>query len=258
MPDALRLALGTFTAFGVPPPRQLGRVTARRAMLLAPLTVLPSAAVWAALLWAAWRGWMPALVGASVGVAASVLASRGLHLDGLADTADGLSAGYDRERSLQIMQRGDVGPSGVAAVVLVLLVETTSLASLATSAGGITLGLTALVASRLAPAVACRAGVPAARSEGLGRLVAGTVRPWGLATAAATLAVVAVAAGLTVELPWYAALLVVAGAFACAWLVTGRAVRRLGGITGDTIGATIELSLAAALVVSATAHQILT
>lgn len=257
MPDALRLALGTFTAWRVPPPRELGPVTARRAMLLAPLTVLPVGAVWAALLWTAWRGWMPALVGGSVGVAASVLASRALHLDGLADTADGLSAGYDRERSLEVMRRGDVGPSGVAAIVLVLLVETASLASLATSAGGIVLGLTALLGSRLAPAIACRAGVPAARNDGLGHLVAGTVHVWGQATAAATLAAVVVVGGLAVDVPWYAALLVLAGAIACAWLVTGKAVRRLGGITGDTIGAAIELSLAGALVVAATAHQLL-
>ena len=174
MPDALRLALGTFTVLRVPAPRHLDARVAGRAMLLAPVTALPLALGWALLGLAATYGWAPPLVVGGLSVSAGALLSRGMHLDGLADTADGLSASYDRERALEVMRRGDTGPSGAAALVVVLLVQAASLAALTGSTAGITLGAIAVVGSRLAPAIACRRGVPAARSEGLGKTVAGS------------------------------------------------------------------------------------
>ena len=70
--------------------------------------------------WLAGRtGWPPLLAGLVV-VAVLALGTRALHLDGLADTVDGLGSGRDRERSLEIMRRGDVGPMGVIALLLVL------------------------------------------------------------------------------------------------------------------------------------------
>ena len=56
--------------------------------------------------------------------------SRGLHLDGLADTADGLAASYDRAHSLEVMRRGNTGPIGAATLVLVLLLQVAATASL--------------------------------------------------------------------------------------------------------------------------------
>ncbi len=101
--------------------------------------------------------------------------SRAMHLDGLADTADGLAAGYDRERALEVMRRGDTGPAGAAALVLTLLVQVACLAALLTSAVGATLAGVALLASRLAPALCARLGVPAARRGGpRGQAVAGS------------------------------------------------------------------------------------
>ena len=53
-----------------------------------------------------------------------------MHLDGLADVVDGLGAGWDRERALEVMRRGDMGPMGAAAIVLVLLVQAAAVAHL--------------------------------------------------------------------------------------------------------------------------------
>ena len=116
------------------------------------------------------HSWQPPLV-----VAFGALYSRGMHLDGLADTADGLSAGYDAESSLRAMKASDTGPSGVAAVTLALLVEVVALGSLLPSGAGTGLACVAWLASRHTLALACRRGVPAAQPEGLGALVAGTV-----------------------------------------------------------------------------------
>lgn len=257
MPDAVRLAVGTFTVLRVPAPRRLDSRVAGQAMLLAPLTAVPLALVWAVLTAATTAGWLPALVAGGLTVTAAALLSRAMHLDGLADTADGLSASYDRERALEVMRRGDTGPSGAVALVLVLLLQAVSLAALSTSAAGALLGVVALLASRLAPAIACRRGVQAARPQGLGQTVAGSVGPGALGLTVLLTTAGASAAAVFLESPWYAAALVVAASALAAWSVTRRVVRRIGGITGDTIGAAIEISLTVSLVVASATHSVL-
>lgn len=247
MRDAWRLAAGTFLTLPVRPPTHVDRTVAGRAMVLAPVTTIPALALWAALAWSTTLGWTPPLLAAALAVGTTTLLSRAMHLDGLADTADGLSASYERTRALAVMRRGDTGPAGVAAIVLTLLVQVAALATLLGSAHGAVLAGIALVASRLAPAVAARRGVPAARPEGLGATVSGSVSSVQLG--AGTLGVVlagALALQLAGSVP-YAAVVVLAAALLGAWLVTRRATDRIGGITGDVIGAAIEIGLAAGL-----------
>ena len=166
-PDAVRMALGTLTALPVPPPRRLDAPVPGRAMLLAPAAgLVPGLAALAAVAGADVAGLSP-LVAATLGVAALALTTRGLHLDGLADTADGLAASYDRDRALAVMKRGDVGPAGLATVVLVLLVQVAALAQ-AVTASSVTV-LVAAVAARTAVPLACARGVPAARPDGARR-----------------------------------------------------------------------------------------
>ena len=175
MLDGLKLSFGTLTVIPVPAPSHIDRAVAGGAMALAPLTQLPLVGV--LILW----GWVvrevpvPPLVAAAATLVAVTLATRGMHLDGLADTADGLSASYDRVKALEVMRRGNIGPSGVAAVVLVLLVDAAALASLLATGRGVVLVCLSLIASRQLLAWGCAAGVPSARPEGLGATVAGSV-----------------------------------------------------------------------------------
>ncbi|HOF64784.1 MAG TPA: adenosylcobinamide-GDP ribazoletransferase, partial [Dermatophilaceae bacterium] len=160
MIDAWRLAVGTLTAWPTRPPSQITPRVARGAMLLAPLAIVPVALV-AAVGHVVLRETTapPLLVGALV-VAALALETRGLHLDGLADTCDGLAASYDRTRALEVMRTGDVGPAGAAAIVLVLVIQAAALGDLLTSEPGALVAGLAVVTSRHTLAWACRRGMP--------------------------------------------------------------------------------------------------
>jgi adenosylcobinamide-GDP ribazoletransferase len=265
MPDAFRLAVGTLTAFRVRPPASLEPPVPGRAMALAPLVGLGPGLVAAAIAAGALRLGASPVVAAVTVVATLALTTRGLHLDGLADTADGLAASYDRSRALEVMHRSDTGPAGLATVVLVLLLQVAALAQDLSprlegadglfwgglpprdSLRAVALVPAVAVAARVAIPLACLRGVPSARPEGLGATVAGSVpRPHaaaGLGLAATIGAVGAVLAGF----PWWTGLLAVALAALAAAAVVARAVRRLGGITGDVIGAAVETATAAAV-----------
>ncbi len=181
-------------------------------------------------------------------VASAAVLSRGLHLDGLADTVDALGSYRDREGALAIMRRPDIGPFGVTAVVLVLLAQVAAAASILARPWWAALAsiVAVTMAGRLAITVACRRGVPAARSEGLGWLVAGTVHP--VAIVVGTLATAAVAIAAVPGRPWQGPL-AVALALGTVLLLLRHAIRRLGGITGDIIGATCELSVTLSYVI---------
>ncbi|GAA2211144.1 hypothetical protein GCM10009850_066030 [Nonomuraea monospora] len=178
--DGLRFALGTLSVLPVRVER-VDRQVAGQAMALAPAVGLLLGLLAALVLLVP----APPLLGAALAVGALALLTRGLHLDGLADLADGLGSGKPSDQALEIMKKSDIGPFGVVTVVLTLLVQVAALAD----AGPWAL-VTACVAGRLALTWACRSGVPAARPGGLGAMVAGTVRRpvvW-LATVGAVLA----------------------------------------------------------------------
>ena len=250
MKDAFRLAIGTLTALPVSAPTEVDRGVARRAMLIAPVTALPLAAVWLLGHVALRFTSVPMLVIGVLVVACTALYSRGLHIDGLADTVDGLSASHDRERALAVMKTGDIGPSGAAALFLVLLVQAVALGSLLTSTAGTLLAVLALLGSRQALAWGCWSRVPVARPTGLGAGVGGVVPTRALMAAGSVAVVVAAVASRLVGLSWYAGPLTVVVGVLGADYVLLTAIRRLGGMTGDVLGACVEVSLAAALVVA--------
>ena len=243
--DGLRLAVGTLTVLPVPAPRQVTRPVAAVAMATAPIAVLPVAAAAAAVVWAGDSLQLPALVTATLSVGVLALATGGLHLDGLADTADGLATHGSPERRLEVMRRGDVGPSGATALLLVLLTQVGALSGLIAEHGA-GVAPTALVVSvfvsRAVLALACVRGVPAARQDGLGTAVAGTVPPLAAILVAAVATVVA---GGCHGWSGLAGVLVAAGAVALMLL---QCRRKLGGVTGDVLGACVEVALAAYVV----------
>ena len=242
MVDGLRLALTTLTVLPVTGPAQLDRRTAGTAMSLAPLVGLLLGLVAAAVLEGAAQVSGP-LLAAVLAVAVLALLTRGLHLDGLADTADGLASYRTPERSLAVMRSPETGPLGIAVLVLVLLVQVASLqACLAAGRGGTSLVL-AVVVGRLAVTAACTPATPAASPTGLGSVVAGTVHT----PVALVLALLVAAAGATI-LPTVQSVVAVALALAVALLLLRHAVRRLGGVTGDVLGALVEVTTTVVLV----------
>lgn len=246
--NSLLLAVGTLTAIPVPAPRRVEAREAAGAMLLAPVAVLPLAALAAGVVAAGQALGAFPLLTAVLTVGVTALGTRGMHLDGLADTADGLSASYDPQRALDVMRRGDVGPSGVAAVVLVLLGQVAALTAAVAAGHGVFAAATGVLAGRVVLAACCARGIPAARPGGLGSTVAGTVPRWAAAVALAVAMVLAGAAGLLADLPpWRGALAVVVGA-GLAGVLLARCVRRLGGITGDVLGACVEAATLGALI----------
>ncbi len=195
--------------------------------------------------------WISQPAGAVLAVAVLAVLTRGLHLDGLADTADGLGPLRGRERALQVMRQSDVGPFGVVTLVLVLLLQVTCLAAvLGTRDGWVALWLSVVVA-RLAMARTGLPGVPTAEGSSLGSLVAGTVSaPWFAGWAVALLGLVALATTGDTAPAVRLAVSALAGLLAAEALLR-RARARLGGVTGDVMGAMGETATAATLLVAA-------
>jgi adenosylcobinamide-GDP ribazoletransferase len=247
--NALLRALALFTITPVRVPAALTRADAAAALRWFPVVGAAMGAL-AGLPIAAIRQWAPhaGLLGAVLAVGVLALASRALHLDGLADTADALGSRADAGRALEIMRRPDIGPFGVVAVVLVLLVD---VAALDTLGGGTWRPMAALAVAcatgRLAALGAAHRRVPPARADGFGAYVAGSasgvlvaveavaVLGFGLAMAAATGAAL---------LGWPVGQL---AALAVAAAVAAHVARRVGGVTGDVFGALVEITTAATL-----------
>ncbi|MFE0685416.1 adenosylcobinamide-GDP ribazoletransferase [Streptomyces sp. NPDC058961] len=247
----VRFAFGTLTVF---PARitRWDRSTARAGMTLAPLAGLAvglCAAAAGAGLWALGAG---ALLAGVVSTAAPALLTRGLHLDGLADVADGLGSAKPAEDALRIMKQSDIGPFGVITLLFCLLAQIAALAHLYEQDGwarGAVGSVVAAAVARTALTLASRRGVPAARPDGLGAIVAGTV-PGRRALVVAALVTAACAAAGWPFGPWSALhfALAAAAGLAAAEGFLGRCVRRFGGVTGDVFGAVAEASATVTLV----------
>jgi adenosylcobinamide-GDP ribazoletransferase len=247
---SLPTALGLFTVLPVPArARQPGPGVLVWlpvvGLLLAALAYLPALAVW--------RGGgagSPLLAGAMV-VTALALLTRGLHLDGAADLADGLGSGRPAEQALAIMRRPDVGAFGVVAVTCTLVLQVGALSAvLAGSTRPEGLFAVALAAVTGRVAVLSAAGARVASGSALAVLVAGGVPGPVRWTVVAVLLAAAGAGGLVLgdgSAAWPVAA-VLTGLLA-AWVVRHHAVRRLGGVSGDVFGALVELATTVVLVV---------
>jgi adenosylcobinamide-GDP ribazoletransferase len=229
------------------------------------LTVLPSDAEWTEDTGGV-AGWFPAvglLVGglvflgvqllrligwdgrASLVVAAYALLTRLLHWDGLADVADGWWGGSTAAERLAIMRDSRIGAFGAAAIGLALAVQLAAVQSVLVSGADVVL-IIAPAISRLSASSAAWFGTPA-RTGGLGASVSHTPSPASLIPSA--LVEIALLTGGFVAFGWPGVAFVVAGE-AVAFVVPHLMSRRFGGVTGDTMGASVlvteSLLLAAA------------
>lgn len=183
-----------------------------------------------------------AAAAAGVAVALEVALTGALHLDGLADSADGLGA-HDRQGALAAMRDHALGTYGVCALVLDLLLKTAALSTLEPNPLPATIA--ALALSRAA-ALWLAAALPYARpSGGTGRQLSEELG-WGAVLAASLSACAIALAVLGVK-----ALALIAAAAVATLAIGVLSRRRLGGVTGDTLGAAIELAGTSCLLVAA-------
>ncbi|MFI7317527.1 adenosylcobinamide-GDP ribazoletransferase [Streptomyces venezuelae] len=251
--DGIRFAFGTLTALPVRLTRW-DRTAARAGMQCAPLAGLVVGVCAAGVSGALTALGAGPLLAATATAATPAALTRGLHLDGLADTADGLGSAKPADDALRIMKQSDIGPFGVITLLFVLLAQVAVLFQLyeASWARGAFAAVVSATAARLALTLAARDGVPPARPEGLGAAVAGVVPR----TRAAGVAVLVVAAAAAVGLLFGPAGAVrgaaaVVLALGAAELLLRHCVRRFGGVTGDVFGGLAETAATGALVVLA-------
>jgi adenosylcobinamide-GDP ribazoletransferase len=248
----LRSALGLFTILPVRAAPEIGRNTAARAVLWLPVVGLLLCVPAAAVLLAVEAGGHSAprrLLAAALAIGVLALLTGGLHLDGLADTADGLGSRRPREEALALMRRSDVGPFGVAALVFTVLVQITALATVPPGWPDAAALAVAAVTGRTAVVLATGPGSAAARPDGFGALVAGATSARARVTAGAALlvATVVTAAAAWGTYPAVRGTVAVLAGLCAGDLLRRLARRRLGGMTGDVFGAMVEICAAVVL-----------
>jgi adenosylcobinamide-GDP ribazoletransferase len=219
---------------GMPAPQELGR-----SLLFYPLVGL----LFGVILWAV-NGLLsgtPLLLHAALLLSVWVLLSGALHLDGLADSADAWLGGFgDRERTLTIMKDPRSGPMAVVTLVLVLLLKFAALLALIEQQHGVLLIIVPLIGR--SALLGLFLTTPYVRAGGLGQALADHLpRTAGKQMLAVSVLGCVLIAGLS------GVLAVVLAVLAYVWLRQVM-VRRLGGATGDTAGALLELLEVAVLV----------
>lgn len=170
----------------------------------------------------------------------SFIITRGLHIDGLADTADGVVGGMKPERALTIMRSGDVGPVGMFTVVMIYLFKYASMIALATSF--LPLAFFGMFLSGRWNMVLLGSAFGPAREDGLGsQFIRGLT---GKHSGGASLAGLLLVGLMTWRVPelFFPLLSGILAAFLCGWLLAYFVARHLRGLTGDVLGAVNEVS----------------
>lgn len=244
-----RLALGTLTII------PSGPVTATPAAVrwcigLGPLVVLPIVAAATACTALGGRLGLPELVTGLLTVGAMALGTRAMHLDAVADVADGLGGGWTPERARSILKSGGVGPMGVVALILVIGLQAASAGALAATAHGWALVAVALAVSRWFMAPVCR-GLPAMPGSTLGGVFARALPTWQAVLWPALALVVLGVAGMATGRPWWLGPVAGVVALVAVLVLRDRARRRFEGMNGDVLGASLEAAVTALLVVLA-------
>ncbi|KRF04065.1 hypothetical protein ASG88_21720 [Nocardioides sp. Soil777] len=234
------LAAATMLLTRVPVPVSAGNVDPARAAVLYPVVGAAIGAIVAGVAVGAGELW-PVLIAVTLAVVTEVALTGALHLDGLADCADGM-AGRDREHRLQIMKDHSIGVYAAATLVLHLLLKVAALATLlnALSPEEMLLLLIGVYAASRGAMLPLARVLPYARVEGTGR---GVVQGMGTRQLVSGLALVLVGLAAVIRVHPGAALLMALVAVITTLAIGLLAHRRIGGATGDVLGACAESTL---------------
>ena len=238
-PDSLQMrtadivtALALLTRLPTPLPAQFNRSAA--AAWAYPLVGLVVGAIAALTGLVAISLGLPVTIAAGTILAAQVIITGAMHEDGLADTCDGFWGGWDPARRLEIMRDSHIGTYGVIALILSLGLRWIALSTLIAT-GHFTAAIIATAILSRAPMVAIMHALPHARADGLSH---STGRP--TRTTAGIAILIAVLAGLMLLQSVFIPVLIVASLTTVA--ITAIARVKIGGQTGDVLGATQQLS----------------
>ncbi|MGL4896841.1 MAG: adenosylcobinamide-GDP ribazoletransferase, partial [Cetobacterium sp.] len=182
-------------------------------------------------------------------VTLDVIVTGGLHLDGLADTFDGIFSYRSKQKMLEIMKDSRVGTNGVLVLILyfifkvAFLVETSELF-------GINQGVIMLIVpilARINSVVNC-AFEPYARATGMGKTFVDNTDKMGLLISYVTVTAILYGIAQYFMLPFISLFIVLNILIVCGFLFGKLMTKKIGGITGDTLGALLELSSVLSLV----------
>ena len=228
---ALLDALSFLTILPLPCPLVSDRAGERmvRALAWFPLVGALAGALAGGIAWATWNLWGQA-IGAWLGLAALAVITGGLHLDGFADTMDGLGAWKGRQETLEVMRDSRIGAHGAAALIFLLAVQWSALRQMTPHFWPVALAAIGAL-SRLGLVLSAQIFPYAAGKSGIGRLVTDRRSPRSVAVACCFgLGIAAVCLGFP------RALCLLAGVLALSGLSNLFFLRWLGGITGTRWG----------------------
>ncbi|UGQ47725.1 adenosylcobinamide-GDP ribazoletransferase [Massilia endophytica] len=204
-----------------------------------PLVGAVVAAIGTAVYWLAAHA-LPASLAVLLSTAATIYATGAFHEDGFADTCDGLGGGMTRERALEIMKDSRIGAYGAIGILLMLAVKCTALAQLAPSAAIAAMFAAHPLSRLMASALIWQ--MQYARSEGKSKPLAQQMRGGEFLIAAAT---ALLPPAIIAAMGWIAWSVLLAGLVAMmlgAWWLARKFAQRLGGYTGDCLGAVQQLT----------------
>lgn len=252
--DGVWLSIGTFTAIRVPAPRAVDPPAWRIALFLAPLwgaalgllAGVLGATVWWLATAAGRQSPLVALLAGGLVFGAYALLTRGLHLDGLADTADGFASSRRGAAALAVMRDPALGALGGLTLTVVVLLAAAALGQLVSAPGSGPAPVVATVAAVLLLARAplpwiTRRSTPEAES-GLGRSAIGAWTPLSAAAVGASWTILGVVVLIAAGAGAWVALAAAVGAWLVAAGLRAAVIRRFGVVNGDSLGAAVELA----------------
>lgn len=243
-----RTALSWLTIFPVKAPDDVNRHVGARVVKATPLVGVVLGLLCGLVSWGLSAAAIPWPITGIILTVLLVILTRGIHVDGLANTFDGLTSYREPKEARRIMHDGQVGSPGLTAVVLALIAENLAFGLLSIHNGHIMTGTVIAVAQWSTPLM-CASGASPVPRDGFGFLMVSTQRPlfgWIMSSMGALLftgaaAVTSARCGQMPDVSVVIALLYSAIAVGVTVFYRQQCVRILGCVDGDVLGANVEL-----------------